>query len=54
MVPVVRICELCRQEFEDAACVDETVWDEALTLCAECEAKLNQCIIHRNQIQKGR
>lgn len=47
-------CEVCQRELEDGDCVEETVWNEALTVCSKCEEILNQCIIHRNQIQKGR
>lgn len=51
---VVRTCEVCGAEVEDAQAIDETVWNQALTMCADCEAMLNDCVVGKNQIQRGR
>lgn len=52
--PVVRTCEVCGAEVEDAQAIDETVWNQALTMCADCEAMLNDCVVGKNKIQRQR
>lgn len=47
-------CEVCGEELEDGSEVKEVIWNEAVTLCPKCEQMLNENIIGRNQIQRGR
>ncbi len=47
-------CEVCGRELEDNEVHEELVWNEALTLCDDCEALVNRMVVSRSQIQKGR
>jgi len=50
----MRRCEVCGEWLEEADFLEETIWDEALTLCEECEEMVNAGVVSHKQIKRGR
>jgi hypothetical protein len=45
-------CEICGEWLPDEDFLEESIWDEAITLCERCEEMINcGVLLHR---QKGR